>query len=102
MGSPSIHQLEKYIRRMALDSFNVAITNHAAARMKQRKINRPMVFEALQKGVIDRAPEPDIRHGGLNCRMVRYVAGLNIAVVVNVEYPEPDLVVVTVIDITKE
>lgn len=102
MGSPSTRQLEKYIRRMALDSFNVAITNHAASRMKQRRINRPMVFEVLQKGVLLTVPEPDIKHGGLNCRMVRYVAGMNVAVVVNVEYPEPDLIVVTVIDITKE
>lgn len=102
MGNPSIRQLEKHIRRMALDSVNVAITSHAASRMKQRQINRPMVFEVLQKGVMDREPEPDIKHSGLNCRMVRYVAGVHVAVVVNIDYPAPDLVVVTVIDITKE
>ncbi|MEE1652902.1 DUF4258 domain-containing protein [Brachymonas sp. G13] len=102
MRQPSIHQLEKHIRKMAADSSNVLITRHAEVRMWGRKINRPMVFDVLLKGKIAMPPEPDIRHGGLNCRMGRYVAGMNVAVVVHVEYPEPDLIVVTVIDITKE
>jgi hypothetical protein len=34
--------------------------------------------------------------------MERYVSGMNVAVVVAIEYPEPSLIVVTVIDITKE
>ena len=102
MADPSIPQLEKHIRRMAADSANVAFTDHADVRMRQRHVNRPMVFDVLLQGRMNLPPEPDIRHGGLNCRMVRYVAGMNVAVVVDVEYPAPELVIVTVIDITKE
>jgi len=47
-------------------------------------------------------PEPDMRHTGLKCRMQRYVAGVQVAVVVYVEYPASDLVVVTVIDVKKD
>ena len=46
-------------------------------------------------------PAPDIRFTGLKCRMEHFVSGMNVAVVVAVEYPEPGLAVVTVIDITK-
>ena len=53
-------------------------------------------------GRIHLPPEPDIRFAGLKCRMERFVSGMNVAVVVAVEYPEPSLIVVTVIDITKE
>lgn len=48
-----------------------------------------------------RPPEPDIRLSGLKCRMEHFVAGMNVAVVVAVEYPAPELTVVTVIDIRK-
>jgi hypothetical protein len=34
--------------------------------------------------------------------MQRFVAGMQVAVVVYVEYPSPDLVAVTVIDIRKD
>jgi len=47
-------------------------------------------------------PEPDMRHTGLKCRMQRYVASVQVAVVVYVEYPASDLVVVTVIDVKKD
>ena len=47
-------------------------------------------------------PEPDMNHTGLKCRMQRYVAGVQVAVVVYVEYPATDLVVVTVIDVKKD
>ena len=36
------------------------------------------------------------------CRMQRLVAGVNVAVVVYVEHPAPDLTVVTVIDVRKD
>lgn len=47
-------------------------------------------------------PEPDMKHPGLLCRMQRFVAGMQVAVVVYVEYPATDLVVVTVIDVKKD
>jgi hypothetical protein len=38
----------------------------------------------------------------MKCRMERFVAGFQVAVIVSVEYPSPDLVVVTVIDVKGE
>ena len=38
---------------------------------------------------------------GVRCLMERYVAGVNVGVVVLVDHPEPDLTVITVIDIKK-
>lgn len=67
--------------------------------MKLRKINDPMVYEVLELGVMSMQPEPDIRHDGLKCRMQRFVAGIQVAVVVAVQYPESHLIVITVIDI---
>jgi len=43
-----------------------------------------------------------MRHPGLLCRMQRFVAGMQVAVVVYVEFPAADLVVVTVIDVKKD
>jgi hypothetical protein len=102
MAGPSIQQLEKHIRKCVLDDSNVVFVNHAHQQMRKRLINRPMVMEVLRMGRIHLPPEPDIRFSGLKCRMERFVSGMNVAVVVAVEYPEPSLIVVTVIDITKE
>jgi hypothetical protein len=70
--------------------------------MRQRLVNDPMVLEVLRLGVLALPPEPDMKHPGLLCRMQRFVAGMQVAVVVYVEYPSPDLAVVTVIDIRKD
>jgi hypothetical protein len=69
--------------------------------MRARHVNQAMVMEVLRKGRMLRPSEPDIRFSGLKCRMEHFVAGMNVAVVVAVEYPAPDLTVVTVIDIRK-
>lgn len=58
-----------------------------------------MVLEVLRKGVMTMPPETDMRHPGLNCRMQRFVAGIKVAVVVHVEYPQTDLIVLTVMDV---
>lgn len=101
MAQPSNHQLERHIRHSATDSFNVAFAKHAWSQMRVRQVNRPMVMEVLRMGRMYREPEPDIRFEGLKCRMEHFVSGMNVAVVVAVEYPEPGLTVLTVIDITK-
>ena len=84
-----------------MDSANVAFVKHAWSQMRARHVNQPMVMEVLCMGRMHRQPEPDIRFTGLKCRMEHFVSGVNVAVVVAVEYPEPGLTVVTVIDITK-
>ncbi len=102
MAGPSIQQIEKHIKNCAGNDSNVVFVSHAHQQMRKRLVNRPMVMEVLRMGRIHIPPEPDIRFAGLKCRMERFVSGMNVAVIVAVEYPEPTLVVVTVIDITKE
>jgi hypothetical protein len=70
--------------------------------MRQRYVNDPMVLEVLRLGRMSTPPEPDIKHVGVKCRMQRFVAGQQVVVVVYLEYPSPDLLVVTVIDVKKD
>lgn len=86
----------------AKDTGNVIFTLHARQRMRQRQINDPMVLEVLRLGSFAIAPEPDMRQPGLLCRMQRFVAGIQVAVVVYVEFPASGLVVVTVMDVKKD
>ncbi len=87
MTNPSNHQLERYIRHMSADSANVAFVKHALDQMRARHINQSMAMEVLRMGRMHRLPEPDIRFTGLKCRMEHFVSGMNVAVVVAVEYP---------------
>ena len=79
----------------------MAFVKHALDQMRTRHVNQAMAMQVLRKGRMHKLPEPDIRFSGLKCRMEYFVAGLNVAVVVAVEFPEPGLTVITVIDITK-
>lgn len=99
MKPPSDRQLERHIQSSAIDTGNIAWTEHADTQMRRRKLNRAMALEVLRRGVLTRPPEPDIRHAGLKCRMERFVAGVQVAVVVSVDYPVPELLVITVIDV---
>jgi hypothetical protein len=93
-------QLQEHIRKASARSINVTITQHASVRMRERRITNRMLFDVLRSGVIRREPEPDIRHSGLNCQVERFSAGVNIAVLVNVEMPSEGLIVVTVYELT--
>jgi hypothetical protein len=53
--------------------------------MRQRYVNDPMVLEVLCLGSCALPPEPDMKNPGLLCRMHRFVAGIQAAVVVYVE-----------------
>jgi hypothetical protein len=101
VSNPSKRQLEKHIRVCAEITSNIIFVNHARERMRQRKINDPMVLETLRKGVLQREPEPDMKAAGLRCVMERYVAGVNVGAVVLVDHPAPNLTVITVMDIKK-
>ncbi|MET3498136.1 hypothetical protein ABIC90_005209 [Variovorax boronicumulans] len=70
--------------------------------MRKRHVNDQMVFEVLTSGNLILPPEPDMRSLAIRCRMARFVAGMEVAVVVAVEFPSPDLVVITVLDIQKD
>lgn len=99
MATISDRQLERHIRACAKDSVNVGWTAHAEQRLRVRKLTRAMALEVLRLGVLARSPEPEIAHAGLKCRMERFVAGVQVAVVVYVEHPAPELTVITVIDV---
>lgn len=101
MARPSDRQLERHIRASAADPANVALTMHAKQRMVQRGIRLEMVMDTLRQGILVRPPEPDMRFPGVKCEMQRMVAGVNVAAVVYVEYPQPGLTVVTVIDVSE-
>lgn len=101
MPKISKKQLEDHIREAAKESINVSITIHASARMNERGINRLMVFDVLRNGTIRRIPEPDIRHTGMKCQVERYVSGMNVAVVVNVDIPSDGLIVITVFEVNR-
>jgi len=70
--------------------------------MRQRHVNDPMVLDVLRQGNLVMPPEPGMKRLGLLCRGQRFVAGVQVAVVVSVEYPATDLVVVTVLDVRKD
>lgn len=101
MSFPSDRQLELFIQQAAKTSANVVFTVHARQRMRQRQINDPMVLEVLRMGRFALPPEPDMTRPGKVCRLQRFVAGKEVAAVVYVEYPDTNLVVVTVIDVRR-
>jgi hypothetical protein len=96
----SKNQLQAHIRRAAMVSINVTITQHAHVRMRERLISNAMLFDVLRYGLLIREPEPDLRHSGIKCQMERYSGGSNIAVVVNVDFPSDGIVVITVFGIS--
>lgn len=96
LGKKSNAQLERLIRATAKDTQAVIITVHAGVRMKQRKVGAQEIYECLQNGNIRQQPEPNHVKGSLECRMERYVAGRNIAVVAAICDEDPDVIVVTV------
>jgi hypothetical protein len=99
LAEPSKHQLERFIRECAADSQSIAITTHAFNRMRQRKVTNAMLMETLRMGCIRQQPEPDMKFTGLKCRMERLVSGILVGAVVYIEYPTPELTIVTVIDL---
>jgi hypothetical protein len=98
-GAKSISQLQKHIRLVSADTSRVFISAHAKTRMRSRRISINEVYECLRNGVIRLTPEPNPSKGSLECRMERYVAGCECAVVVALDDDDPDVLVVTVMSI---
>ena len=96
---PSAHQLQRHIRTCALDTACVFLTKHAQERMQERGATLAMVYEVLQSGVLTGIPEPSIASPGVVCKWRGCVGGEKWVACVAVEYPEPDLVVVTVYEV---
>ncbi|MBU3624947.1 DUF4258 domain-containing protein [Polynucleobacter sp. JS-Safj-400b-B2] len=100
MSKISRAQLQRHIRKAAIQTINVTVTQHASLRMRERHITNSMLFDVLRCGVIKREPEPDLKHSGIKCQMERYSAGMNIAAIVSVEIPSEGLIIITVYEIT--
>jgi hypothetical protein len=88
-------QLEAYIRQESLDSRNVFFTKHVEKQMKARHITMACVMSTLQHGRIKRTPEPNSMKGTVECRMERFSAGHDVAVIVAISDKDPSLVLVT-------
>lgn len=89
-------QLERHIRSTSAETKHVVITTHAKKQMVHRKISSLQVFECLRLGTIRREPEPSLKHGSLECRMERYIAGKNCCVIVGLHDDCPGIICVTV------
>ena len=94
-------QLQRLIRERSQDPASVFLTKHCRLRMRQRHITWLLVLDVLREGRLNRRPEPDARHGSLVCRMEHFVAGRHLAAAVALDDLEPDLLVVTVIELEK-
>ena len=75
------------------------MTAHALMRMRRRHVTRDIVIEVLRMGRLSRIPEPNPRHGSLECRMERFCAGRQLAGVAAVSDDDPDILVITVIEL---
>lgn len=92
-------QNQKHIRSLAVNSENVFITRHAKVQMKARGFGISEVYDILRNGSIVRPPVPNMKKESLECRMERYVGGRECAVVVAFDDENPDLIVVTVMEL---
>jgi hypothetical protein len=92
-------QLARHIKSVAKNSIAVFFSGHAKVKMRQRKVSALEVLECLREGTIRRVPEPNIKKDNLECRMERYVAGRELAVIVALSDDDPDLLVVTVFSV---
>jgi Domain of unknown function (DUF4258) len=72
---------EKLVQRISKNTDQVFFTSHAISQMKARKITKAMALDVLRKGVIHIVPEVDIKTGDTKCRMQRFTAGKQLAVV---------------------
>lgn len=89
-------QIQRKIRAAARNSRNIVLVTHAKDQMLRRNVTQTLVLDCLRAGVIQRAPEPNLGKGSLECRMEHYCGGRNLAVVVALADENPKLIVVTV------
>lgn len=92
-------QVQRLIRSVAVDGARVFYTAHARTRMRQRHVTQEIVLEVLRQGRLVGVPEPNADRGSLECRMERYCTGRQIGVIVAISDDDPDLIIVTVIEL---
>lgn len=89
-------QLAKHIRLVSKTSGSVFFTAHVKKQMAKRKISTLEVFECIRMGTIRREPELSDDQESLECRMERYIAGRELAVIVALCDDDPNVILVTV------
>ena len=92
-------QLQAYIRRVAANSARLAFTDHALMQMKRRHITRDVAIEVIRRGRLNRTPEPNRAKGNIECRMEHFLTGRDLGVIVAVSDDEPDLIIVTAMEL---
>ena len=97
----SMVEAGRLVRKRASVTANVRLTNHVLIRMKQRHIAREEVYDVLCQGRLVRPPEPNAATGSLECRLQRFIAGRELAVVAAVSDDDPSVIVVTAIVLDK-
>ena len=97
----SLIEVERLVRRRASLTANVRLTTHVLARMKQRHIAREEIYDVLRQGRLVRPPEPNAAMGSLECRMQRFMAGRELAVVAAISDDDPMVIVVTAMVLDK-
>ena len=93
----SLVEVERLVRKRSSLTVNVRLTTHVLMRMKQRHIAREEVYDVLCQGRLTRPPEPNAAKGSLECRMQRFIAGRELAVVAAISDDDPTVIVVTAI-----
>ncbi|HEU0230156.1 MAG TPA: DUF4258 domain-containing protein [Burkholderiaceae bacterium] len=76
---------ERRIHELARDSASITWTEHAKQQMRRRHITMSVVLDVLQRGIIHKEPEPDIKTGHMKCTIERFCAGRPTAAVVALE-----------------
>lgn len=84
-AKPSAAFLLARVRRAAVDSGNIDFDHpHFQARMLKRKLNMRHVLECLRNGEVNHGPSLD-QYGDWRIRLLRYVAGRRVQLVVAVK-----------------
>ena len=97
----SLAEVERLVRARAALTANVRLTRHVLVRMKLRHIIREEVYDVLCHGRLARPPEPNMALGSLECRMQRFMAGRELAVVGAISDDDASVIVVTAIVLDK-
>lgn len=97
----SLAEVERLLRKRSALTANVRLTNHVLARMKLRHIAREEIYDVLCHGRLARPPEQNLALGSLECRMQRFIAGRELAVIAAIADDDPSVIVVTAIVLDK-
>jgi len=85
-------QATELIRKLAAETENIVVLNHAQQRQRQRKITRRQIELCLQRGTITEGPFFN-QHGNWQMNVFRHAAGEEITCTVAIDWATRLLVV---------